>query len=248
MPQRVFFSEDGQTTLAVSWPFLWVFGPQAESPLALRLPDYAEAEWLTLQGGRLTVYGRNLSWSPGQEPTMQASVWTADLPTASAQSPLPLTLQQEDDRLNCGTGQWATVILRPVRLCQTEKQLSGHRGDEVVWSLALPDALAPLIAPDGLWFAVRSGNKLRIYQTGTGVQAAEVSLPALSDGAFWTELRVDSAGRWAAVQAGQQWYLADLKAGSVQALPMLKGAQDLAFVAGHLAAVQTDRVDWFNLN
>lgn len=251
VPQRVFFGEDGQTTLAVAWPFVWVLRHGAQSPLALRLPDYAEAEWLTLQGERLTVYGRNLGWIPGQEPSMRPSVWTADLPAASTPSPLPLTLQQEDPHPNCGpqqTGQWATAVIQPVRLCQTEKQLSGYRKDEVVWSLELPDAAQPFVTPDGLWFALRSDSKLRIYRSGAGTLTATVALPDLPKDTFWTPaLRVDPEGRWAAVQGGQQWYLVDLRAGSVQALPALKDAQDLAFIENRLAVIHTDRVEWFRL-
>ncbi|WP_261665122.1 hypothetical protein [Deinococcus sp. Marseille-Q6407] len=258
VPQQVFFSDDGTRTLVLSPPALWVFGTGAAGkPLALRLPAFAEGSWLTLDSAdRLTIYGRDLSQTPGQEPGLAASVWQADLRGLTLGQLIPLRRLQVDPRLNCPggaapAGQWLTPVLRDVRLCQQERQLSGLRGTQAVWTLELPDVAQALVTPDGQWFAPQltsSRGQLSVYRSDTGQRAGQLALPTLPPDTFWNpELRVDAQGRWAAVHAGRQWYLADLRRGSVQNVPQLEGAVDVAFVGDRLAATLADRVVWLAL-
>lgn len=249
VPQRVFFSEDGSRVLALSGPTLWVYSVGKADPLALRFPDFAEGERLTLTGDTLTVYGRDLSWAPGTEPKLTPSVWQADLSGLSAGQTVPLKVVTTDPRPACEGGQWLTPVPTQVRLCQGEGNLSGWQGEQRLWTLAVPAGHSVTLTPDGQWFALATeGGELRLYRAATGQAAGTLTFPNPAQGGFSpSALRVDAAGRWVSVQSWNEWRLGDVRTGRVRSDPALTGAKDMAFVGERLAVVGTDSVKWFEV-
>ncbi|EYB66621.1 hypothetical protein DEIPH_ctg081orf0009 [Deinococcus phoenicis] len=249
VPQRVFFSEDGNRTLTLSGPTLWLYGPEKAGPLALRLPDFAEGERLTLTGDTLTVYGRDLSWTPGTEPKLTPSIWQANLSGLTTGQTVPLKVVTTDPRPGCDGGQWLTPVLTQVRLCQSEGKLSGWQGERRLWSLDVPAGRSVTVTPDGQWFALATeGGELRLYRAATGQTAGTLTFLKSAQGGFYpSALRVDAAGRWVGVQSWSEWLLGDVRAGNVRRDPALNGAKDLAFVGERLAVVGVDTVTWFEV-
>ncbi|MCP2014538.1 WD40 repeat protein [Deinococcus sp. HSC-46F16] len=249
VPQRVFFSENGDVTLALSGTTLWVYGPDNADPLALRLPDFAEGERLTLAGDTLTVSGRDLSWTPGTEPELTPSVWQARLGGLTAGQTVPLRLVATDPRPGCEGGQWLTPVLTRVRLCQGEGKLSGWQGERRLWTLDLPAGRSVTLTPDGEWFALATeGGEVRLYRAATGQAAGTLTFPKPTQGGFFpSALRVDAAGRWVGVQSWNGWRLGDAGTGRVRSAPALTGAKDVAFVGDRLAVVGADTVEWWDV-